>query len=257
MLAVTLLMITGTGTGVGKTVVTAAIAALALQRGADVAVVKPAQTGVTADEPGDLAEVERLCGWPARHGSPRLTLLEGSRFPDPLSPAAAARTRGLPTADLPALVSRIRTLQDSHRLVLVEGAGGLLVRYDEEGTTLASLASACRADVLVVTEPGLGTLNATALTLEALANRGLELAGLVIGAWPAHPDLACRSNVSDLEMLAARPLLGALPAGAGRLDPAAFVDVAGQGLGPALGGRFAPADFRAKVRPGYGSGSTW
>ncbi len=250
MLAVTVLMITGTGTGVGKTVVTAAITALALQRGADVAVVKPAQTGVAADEPGDLAEIERLCGRPAPDSSPQLTLLEASRFPDPLSPAAAARTSGRPAADLAALVSRIRTLQDSHRLVLVEGAGGLLVRYDEEGATLAGLATACRADVLVVTEPGLGTLNATALTLEALAHRGLELAGLVIGAWPAGPDLACRSNVSDLEMLAARPLLGALPAGAGVLEPTAFLEVAGQGLGPALGGRFAPTDFRAKVRLG-------
>lgn len=250
VLGVTVMMISGTGTGVGKTVVTAAITALALGRGADVAVVKPAQTGVAEGEPGDLAEIERLCAIAAHQHAPRLTLLEGSRYPDPLSPAAAARVSGLPATDLVSLAARISELEASHRLVLVEGAGGLLVRYDEEGATLAGLAAQCRADVLVVTDPGLGTLNATALTLEALAHRGLQLAGLVIGAWPPDPDLACRSNVSDLEMLAARPLLGALPAGAGALGAKAFLETAGRGLGPALGGGFQASDFRTAARLG-------
>jgi dethiobiotin synthase len=235
------MVISGTGTGVGKTVVTAAVCALALARGASVAVMKPAQTGVRADEPGDLAEISRLCGDPAE----RLTLVEGARYPDPLSPAAAARTSGRPTVDLARVARQVAWLQDAHRLVLVEGAGGLLVRFGEEGSTIATLAAACAAEVLVVTEPGLGALNVTALTLEALAHRGLALAGLVIGGWPTRPDLACRSNVSDLEMLAARPLLGALPAGAGALAANAFREVAAAGLGPALGGRFEPGAFRA------------
>jgi dethiobiotin synthetase len=66
----------------------------------------------------------------------------------------------------------------------------------------------------------------------------------VIGAWPAEPDLACRSNVRDLETLAARPLAGALPAGAGVLDGAEFLLAARAGLAPALGGTFDAADFR-------------
>jgi dethiobiotin synthetase len=239
------MVISGTGTGVGKTVVTAAICALALARGATVAVVKPAQTGAGEDQPGDLAEISRLCGDPAERPAGRLTLVEGGRFPDPLSPAAAARTSRRPPVDLARLATQVAQLQDAHRLVLIEGAGGLLVRFDEEGSTIATLAAACAAEVLVVTEPGLGALNATALTLEALAHRGLALAGLVIGGWPARPDLACRSNVGDLEMLAARPLLGALPAGAGALPASAFLDVAATGLGPALGGRFQAGAFRA------------
>ena len=93
-------------------------------------------------------------------------------------------------------------------------------------------------------DPALGTLNHTALTLEALAHRGLALAGVVIGAWPAEPDLACRSNVRDLETLAARPLAGALPAGAGALDAAEFLLAARAGLAPSLGGAFDAADFR-------------
>ena len=230
------LVVTGTGTGVGKTVVTAAVAALAAARGARVAVVKPGQTGVAPDGPGDLADVRRLAGVTDVH--------EHARFPDPLSPAAAARRAGLAPLDLGDSAALVRELADDRDLVLVEGAGGLLVRYDEEGATIADLARGLGADVLVVVEPVLGTLNHTALTLEAMAHRGLRLAGVVIGAWPSVPDLACRSNVRDLETLAARPLAGALPAGAGVLDAPEVLLVARGGLGPALGGTFDAADFR-------------
>ncbi|MGF7235946.1 MAG: dethiobiotin synthase [Frankia sp.] len=232
------LVVTGTGTGVGKTVVTAAIAATAAARGLSVAVVKPAQTGVVGDQPGDLAEVARLTGIADLH--------EFARYPDPLSPAAAARRSGLPPLELVGTARSIDTLAGTRRLVLVEGAGGLLVRYDPDGRTVADLARALGAPLVVVTEPSLGTLNATALTLEAMAHRGLELAGLVLGSWPASPDLAARSNVSDLEMLAARPLSGAIPAGAGQLDPATFQTVARAGLAPAFGGIFDPGVFRER-----------
>ena len=229
-------MVTGTGTGVGKTVVTAAVAALAAARGSRVAVVKPAQTGARPDEPGDLDEVRRLAAVTDLH--------EHARFPDPLSPAAAARHSGLPPLDLYDSAGTVRALAADRDLVVVEGAGGLLVRYDEEGTTIADLARTLSADVLVVVDAGLGTLNHTALTLEAMADRGLRLGGVVVGAWPAEPDLACRSNVRDLETLAARPLAGALPAGAGALDPVDFLLAARAGLAPALGGTFDAADFQ-------------
>jgi dethiobiotin synthetase len=233
---VSVLVVTGTGTGVGKTVVTAAVAALAATRGSRVAVVKPGQTGVALDEDGDLDDVRRLAGVTDLH--------EHARFPDPLSPAAAARRAGLPPLDLRASTQSVRDLAEVRDLVLVEGAGGLLVRYDDEGTTIADLARDLAADVLVTVDPALGTLNHTALTLEAMAHRGLRLAGVVIGAWPREPDLACRSNVRDLETLAARPLAGALVAGAGALDAPEFLLAARAGLAPALGGAFDAADFR-------------
>jgi dethiobiotin synthase len=234
---VSVLVVTGTDTGVGKTVVTAAVAALALDREVPVAVVKPAQTGVEAGEPGDLDDVIRLSGV--------TTTFEPARFPFPLSPAAAARASGLPPVCLTGVAERVGELARTHRLVLVEGAGGLLVRFDEDGATIADLARLLRAPVLVVARAGLGTLNHTALTLEALAGRGLDLAGVVIGSWPREPGLADRSNVTDLETLAARPLAGALPEGAGTLDRAAFAHVARRGLGPPLGGGFDPSRFRA------------
>jgi len=193
-------------------------------------------------EPGDLDDVRRLAGVTDVH--------EHTRYPEPLSPAAAARRSGQQPVDLTETAQLVRALADDHDLVLVEGAGGLLVRYDEDGATLADLARSAVAPVLVVAEPGLGTLNQTALTLEAMAHRGLVLAGLVIGSWPAIPDLACCSNVRDLEMLAARPLSGAMRAGAGRLDPAEFLLAARDGLGPELGGTFDAADFcRASDQP--------
>jgi dethiobiotin synthetase len=236
-----ILVVTGTGTEVGKTVTTAALAPLALDRGARCAVVKPAQTGVPDDAPGDLADVARLSGATDLH--------ELVRYPDPLSPAAAARLCGRAPLDLAACADLLLRLDRTHDLVLVEGAGGLLVRFDEDGLTLADVARTVAAPVLVVAPAGLGSLNATALTLEALAHRGLDLVGVVVGAWPAEPDLAARSNVRDLETLAARPLLGALDDGAGRLDPPAFLEAARRGLGRTLGGTFDPSAFRAAHRP--------
>ena len=167
------LIVSGTGTEVGKTVVTAAIAALAADRSIRVAVVKPAQTGEPPGPTGDLQTVRRLSGVTQTY--------ELARFGDPLSPEAAARAARRPPLDLAAAAVFIKQLEAD--LILVEGAGGLLVRYDPSGSTIADLAVMLDAPVLVVTTPGLGTLNHTALTLEALSTRRLTPAGVVIGAW--------------------------------------------------------------------------
>jgi dethiobiotin synthetase len=163
---------------------------------------------------------------------------ELARFGDPLSPEAAARAAGKPPLDLAAASVFIKQLGADADLVLVEGAGGLLVRYDPAGGTIADLAGMLDAPVLVVTTAGLGTLNHTALTLEALSTRRLAAAGVVIGAWPAEPGLAEWANLTDLAVIAGQPLAGALPAGAARLARADFLAAARAGLGPALGGTF-------------------
>jgi dethiobiotin synthetase len=225
------LFITGTGTGVGKTIVTAAIAALARAAGRRVAVVKLAQTGVH-DGPGsdtpDLETVTRLSGVTDTH--------ELARFPDPLSPEAAARVSGLPPVDFARAAALIAVLEADRDLILVEGAGGLLVRYDDDGATIADLAAALDAPALVVTAAGLGTLNHTALTLEAAAARKVRTAGVVIGSWPRRPGLAERENLADLETLANGPLAGLLLEGSGSLQAAEFLAVARDGLAPGLGG---------------------
>jgi dethiobiotin synthetase len=222
------LVVTGTGTGVGKTIVTAAIAALARAGGERVAVLKPAQTGVAADEPGDLADVARLV--------PGVTTRELGRYPDPLAPATAARRAGASPVTPVQVAAAARDLAADHDLVLVEGAGGLLVRFTDDGGTLADAAALLGAPVLVVAAAGLGTLNHTALTVEALRSRGLACAGIVVGAWPAEPDLAAECNLADLPASTGVALLGAVPEGAGHLRPERFATLARHSLAPVLGG---------------------
>lgn len=215
------LVVTGTGTGVGKTVATAALACQARLSGRDVAVCKPVQTG-TVDGDDDLAEIGRLAGVDA--------LYPGWRYPEPLAPLAAAERAGaaLPTrAELIDLVSRADAPE---RLTLVEGAGGLLVELGEEGVTLRDLAADLAAPVLIVVAAGLGTLNHTALTLEALAARDVSCAGLVIGAWPAQPGTAEIDNRDALARLA--PVRAALPTGLGTLGPADFGRISSTAFDP-------------------------
>jgi dethiobiotin synthetase len=218
---VTVLVVTGTDTGVGKTVVTAAIAAAAGLAGRRVAVVKPAQTGTATGEETDADTVSRLAA-PA-------TVLTLASYPDPLAPLTAARVAGLPPLDPDTVLSTVEDVARQHDLVLVEGAGGLLVPMGVAAWTIADLASGLDADVVVVARAGLGTLNHTVLTLEALERRDLASA-VVIGSWPATPELVHRTNRADLP----GDLAGVLPEGApGRPD---FRAAAATWLAPALYG---------------------
>jgi dethiobiotin synthetase len=228
-----ILVVTGTGTEVGKTIVTAAVAAVAAAGGQRVAVLKPAQTGVADGEPGDVATVQRLV--------PGTTGCELARYPEPLAPATAARRAGMEPVTPQAAADAAAALAADHDLVLVEGAGGLLVRLTDDAT-LADVAALLAAPVLVVAAAGLGTLNATELTVEALRRRGLACPGIVIGAWPAEPDLAARCNLGDLPATSGVPLLGALPDGAGALEPGRFAAVARHSLAPELGGGWQTPD---------------
>lgn len=237
----TVIVVTGTGTEIGKTVVTAALAATALRAGRSVAVLKPAQTGVAEGEPGDVAEVVRLAG--------PVTGAELARFPEPLAPGTAARRSGLPTVGPRRIASAARELAAGHDLVLVEGAGGLLVRFDEQGATLADAAGLLDASVLVVAPAGLGTLNMTELTARELRGRRLDFLGVVIGCWPEHPDLAARCNLADLPEAAGAPLLGSIPQAAAALTPADFRRRAPGWLAPALGGEWDAASFTSATAP--------
>ncbi|MFE0676477.1 dethiobiotin synthase [Streptomyces sp. NPDC058867] len=235
----TVLVITGTGTEIGKTITTAAVAATALAAGRTVAVLKAAQTGVGPDERGDAEECARLAGG--------VTAAELARYPEPLAPGTAARRSGLPPVRPAAIAEAAAKLATEHDLVLVEGAGGLLVRFDDDGGTLADAAGLLAAPVLVVAPAGLGTLNSTELTARELRARRLELRGVVIGSWPDGPDLASRCNVTDLPEVTGAPLLGALPAGAGALAPADFRSRAPGWLAEELGGTWDGTAFRERA----------
>ena len=213
-------LVTGTGTEVGKTVVTAALAALVRGRGSDVAVVKPTQTGLLAGEPGDVDEVRRLVG-------DDLVTHELLRLRDPLSPEAAARRESVDLPPVAVHARRVAEIATGHDVTLVEGAGGLLVRLDGRGGTLADLGTALRykgvsCGVVLVASAGLGVLSTAALTAEALAARSLPLLGVVVGSWPEQPDLAEAENLHDLPRVTGAPLWGRVPAGAGALSASDF-----------------------------------
>jgi dethiobiotin synthetase len=222
-----IVLVTGTDTDVGKTIVTAAVAAAAQAAGLRVAVVKPGQTGIAQGGPTDIDLIQRLA---APHTARTL-----ASYPEPLAPLAAARVAQLPPLELYEVVDAIRAEAADHDLVLVEGAGGLLVpmgvRPSGDPWTFADLATTLGVSTIVVSRAGLGTLNHTALTLEALARRGVP-SGVVLGAWPAEPELVHWANLSEL----VPHLVGALPEGAGAMEPGVFRRSAPGWLTPALYG---------------------
>jgi dethiobiotin synthetase len=155
-----------------------------------------------------------------------------------MAPRPAAALEG---ADLPTLadhVARVADLGVRHDLVVVEGAGGLLVELTDAGETLADLATALPdSGVVVVARSALGTLNHTMLTREALSHRGVRSLGIVIGAWPDDPDVI---ETTNRDYLAALPegLLGAIPLGAPHHDASTFA-AAAPGWLPGLAERLA------------------
>jgi len=231
------LIVSGTGTEVGKTVATAALAACAPGR---VAVVKPAQTGVADGAPGDLAEVTRLSGVRDTY--------EFARYPDPLSPHHAAMWSSRPALDFAEAAQRIDDLDTEYDTVLVEGAGGLLVPFDSDrGWTLVDLAHHLNAPLVVVTQPGLGTLNHTALTVERIREESLQLAGIIVGSWPAEPDLAMQLNIYDLRRMSPQGELGGvLPAGMSTMRD--FRKQARAALAQRFGGSFSWPVFRQALQ---------
>jgi malonyl-CoA O-methyltransferase len=192
------LFVTGTDTGVGKTVVCAALMHRLRRHGA-VRYWKPVQTGVEIDD--DTATVRALGACAAAE-----IFDAGVRLPRPVSPHLAARLAGCPI-DLAALVAQARAEDDGRRWI-VEGAGGPLVPLDHE-YFMIDLMARLGAPILVVARTNLGTINHTLLTLDALRARRLPIAGVVMAGDPS-PD-----NRAAIEAFGAVPVLGELP----RLEP--------------------------------------
>jgi dethiobiotin synthetase len=204
-------VVTGTDTGVGKTVATAALAVACEARGMTVAVVKPVQTGAATGDTRDIEEVGRLSGLGSVH--------EFVRLGAPLAPAAAAR---LAEVDLPPMQEHVRMIRElGEDVVLIEGAGGLLVPLDGDGRTLVDLALDLDAELVVVGGEGLGSLNHFALTVERLGFAGLR-PHLVLGSCAADPGLAAVSNRIDLPRITGLPIEGRIPEGAGALSREEF-----------------------------------
>jgi dethiobiotin synthetase len=236
------LFVTGTDTGVGKTVATAAIACALAARGRRVGVLKPAQTGVAAHQPGDAEFVLAALG----STQPPTTACP-YRFAAPAAPLVAACDERA-AIDLAVIRQAYQALRQRYDVVLVEGAGGLLVPL-AEGTSMADLARDLALPLVIVARPGLGTLNHTLLTLEAARARGLDVLGVILSGWRESFDLATRTNPGLLCALGHVPLLGVLPwddaISVDHLRPGGLRTWAPGALAPVLGGSFEASSFLA------------
>lgn len=201
------LFVSGTGTGVGKTFSTAVLVRYLADQGHDVLPVKLVQTGELPGE-GDIFNIERLTGIAGE---------EFARFKDPLAPNLAARREGVEPIQFDQIISWLLGFDDPDRIIVVEGAGGLLVRLGED-FTLADVASALNAPLVIVTSTGLGSLNAAELSVEAANCRGLKVLGVLGGSIPQNPDLATMLNLEEFERVTGVPFWGALPEGLSRVE---------------------------------------
>ncbi|OYD06909.1 dethiobiotin synthase [Paludifilum halophilum] len=199
------LFVTATDTEVGKTVVTAGLAALFQSCGQRVQVVKPVQSGHSAEDPeGDAM---RLKQW-ARLAEP-VNRIVFRAFQQPVSPWMAARMEG-ETFDAKKLAEEIGEIPED-RIVLVEGAGGLMTPLGE-GFTIADFARLIGFPLLIVARPNLGTVNHTVLTAMAARRYGLELAGVVLNGYrPDEEDPSLQHNPELIRSFGGVDILGRLP----------------------------------------------
>lgn len=206
--AARIVLVTGTDTGIGKTLVSAAIAAALAARGVRIAVAKPIETGC-ASRDGELVPEDAVTLQQAARDPAALAEICPHRFPDPLAPALAAERVGTPV-DVAVLVDHLRRRAARTDLLLIEGAGGLLVPITAEAS-FADLAAELRAVVVVVVGSRLGAINHALLTIEALRTRRIPLAGYVVNRLAPDDDLAVATNDDLLARLTPARRLGRLP----------------------------------------------
>ncbi len=206
------IFITGTDTAVGKTLVTAALAVSLQKRGLDIGVMKPVETGVVQGRPSDAVRLAR-----AAQVSDALDLVRPYAFRLPVAPFDAARAERR-TIKLSTIVRAYRQLHARHELLLVEGAGGVHVPITPMMDVL-DLIEKLKTPVVVVGRAGLGGVNHTMLTLNALRARAIPILALVLNRTvPARSAVARRQERSTVELLrecAGVPVIGPLPYRAG------------------------------------------
>ena len=203
------LFITGTDTGVGKTIVTAAIAAVLRERRANVGVMKPVATGCVHRREGLVSEDGELLAQAADAPGP-LDEITPIRFAAPLAPTVAAARAGTPI-DLDLIWRAWRRLRARHDVMLVEGIGGILCPVTPD-RFVADLAKEFGLPLLIIARPNLGTINHAALTVEAARARRLRIAGIVISRYHADStDMAEFTNPDEIARVTGVPVVGLVP----------------------------------------------
>lgn len=197
------IFVTGTDTGVGKTLVGAALAHYLKGRKLNVGVMKPAESGV--DEPQFLGPDARLLKWASESDDPEVEI-SPYRFKAPLAPSLAAVQEKV-FVDFGGLVSTAQSLLQRHDFTIIEGAGGLMTPLTG-GVLMADLARAIGLPLLVVTTARLGAINQTLLTIFAAQQMGLKVAGFVVNRFPVLQDEVAERTPHTLASLASADILG-------------------------------------------------
>jgi dethiobiotin synthetase len=238
------IFVTGTDTGVGKTVVTAAIAWNLTQAGKRVALMKPVQTGTIVSGPTDIEFVQKVLG-----ADYSLDVSCPYMFSDPVAPLVASMLVG-ERIDIKKIKDAYSRLSSDNDFVIVEGAGGLLVPILED-YFMSDLALELDLPVLIVTRPNLGTLNHTFLTLESAKKRGLDVAGIVISNFPWDPGLPEQTNPELILSMTGDNILGVIPndnsISVVNGDIGNIRDTASSVLSKELGGSFVLEEFLSSL----------
>ena len=203
------IFITGTDTGVGKTYVASGIAASLRAQGVNIGVMKPAETGCRIRS-GDLIPADAIRLAKAAGAHDPLTLINPYRFRKPLAPSVASELEGKKIQPSRIMTS-YRALVRRHDFMIIEGAGGIMVPLSGYYLNL-DLAREIGLPVVVVARPGLGTINHTLLTIAAIKERGISIAGVVINySDKRRQGTAERTSPEEIEKISRVPVLGVVP----------------------------------------------
>lgn len=226
-------MVTGTDTEVGKTVVAAGLARFLRGKGLDVGVMKPVASGAVESASGRRVSSDVVALVKAACCSDPLEWVNPYCFIPPVAPALAAELEGV-SVDMGRIGDCYERLCSRHDLTVVEGAGGALTPVC--GTlSVADLARRLRIPALIVSRAGLGAINHTVMTFECLRSRGVECLGFFLNRFPPTPDLAERTNAGRIAAITGALHLGSIPELA---DP----------LGSGFAEHFLPASDWEKLR---------
>jgi dethiobiotin synthetase len=201
--------ITGTDTGIGKTIVAAGIARLLKKNKIDVTVMKPFATGASYYSKKYRSEDTAMLA-NAAEASELDEELNPSFFKIPASPLMAAQILKQDPPDTKSVLFALKELGKRHQFVVVEGIGGLMVPLTEQ-EYVADFIKATGLAVVIVTRPSLGTLNHTLLTVGMCRKYGLEILGIVINMMPSNPTRVEKNTPDTIKRLASVPILAILP----------------------------------------------
>lgn len=203
------LFVTGTDTHVGKTYIASGIVSALRTSGVNVGVMKPVETGCRIRN-GSLMPADAIKLIKAAGAQDALSLVNPYRLRQPLAPSVAAKL-SRQSIDPDKILKAYRTLSRRHDTMIIEGAGGIMVPL-AEGYLLLDLAEAMRLPVLIIARPGLGTINHTLLTIDALRARRIAIAGVVINSsTDGKRGLAEATSSAVIETLSGVPIIGIIP----------------------------------------------